>query len=98
MYTFSNYTKQLKSRISVQYELTTLRWGHSQTHVGGGGTRHVRGGARHVRGGGVADTYISTKSFELEEGGEAVWWRLELPTSWCEGGGAVRLKGEANLP
>jgi hypothetical protein len=24
--------------------------------------------------------------------------RLELPTSWREGGGAVRLEGEANLP
>jgi hypothetical protein len=37
MYTFNNYNKQLKSRMSVQYKLTSLRWGHSQMHVGGGG-------------------------------------------------------------
>jgi hypothetical protein len=75
--------------MSVQYELTSLRWGHTQTCVRGGG-----GGARRVRGGG-AGTHISTES---EEGGGAVWRRLKLPTSWREGGGAVPLEGEANLP
>jgi hypothetical protein len=29
---------------------------------------------------------------------EQVQYRSELPTSWREGGGAVRLEGEANLP
>jgi hypothetical protein len=31
------------------------------------------------------------------KGGGAVRRWLELPTSWCEGGEAVRLEGEANL-
>jgi hypothetical protein len=75
MYTFSNYTKQLKSRTSVQYELTSWRWRHTQTRVGGGATTH-----------------ISTESSESEEGGGAVWRRLELPTSWARGkrNGAAR--------
>jgi hypothetical protein len=34
----------------------------------------------------------------IREGGGAVQRRLELSTSWCEGGGAVRLEGEMNLP
>jgi hypothetical protein len=46
-------------------------------------------------------THISTKSSDeasfWREGGGAVRRWLELPTSWCEGEGAVRLKGEANL-
>jgi hypothetical protein len=88
MYTFSNYTKQLKSRTSV--ELTSLRWGHSQMRVAG-----ARGDVRRVGGG--ASTHISTESSESEEGGGAVRWRLDLPTSWREGGGVVQLKGEANL-
>jgi hypothetical protein len=32
------------------------------------------------------------------EGGGAMWQWLELPTSWSEGGEAVWLEGEANLP
>jgi hypothetical protein len=55
MYTFSNYNKQLKSRTSVQYELTSLRWGHTQTRVRGGGS------ARCVGGGGGTGTHISTE-------------------------------------
>jgi hypothetical protein len=78
MYTFSNYTKQLKSRTSVQYELTSWRWGYTQTRVRGGGATH-----------------ISTESSESEEGGGAVRWRLEVPTSYIhEGGGAVRWRLE----
>jgi hypothetical protein len=69
--------------MSVQYELTSLRWGHSQTRA---------------RGGGGANTHMSTESSESEEGGGAVQQRLELPTSWREGGGPMWLKGEANLP
>jgi hypothetical protein len=99
--------------MSVQYELTSLRWGHTQTCVGGGGgARCVRGAGR----GGGASTHISTKLSESEEGGGAVRWRLELPTCciregggavwrqlelstlWREGGGALLLEGEANLP
>jgi hypothetical protein len=86
MYTFSNYTKQLKSYMSVQYELTSSRWGHTQTRVGGGGARCVGGGRR-----GGASTHISTELSESEEGGRTVWQRVELPTSCIhEGGGAVR--------
>jgi hypothetical protein len=110
MYTFSNYNKQLKSRMSVQYELTSLRCGDTQTCVEGGG-----GGTRCVGGGG-ASTHISTELPESEEGRGAVqrwlelptscisqgrgavWRQLELPTLWREGGGVVPLKGEANLP
>jgi hypothetical protein len=76
--------------MSVQYEFTSLRWGHSQMHVGGGG-----GDARHVGGG--TGTHISIESSESEEGGGAVRRWLELPTSWHERGGAMRLDGEANL-
>jgi hypothetical protein len=82
----------LKSRTSVQYELTSLRWGHSQMRVGRGG------GIKHVGGGGGAGTHIYTKSSESEEGGGAVRRWLELPTSWRRGGGVVRLEGEANHP
>jgi hypothetical protein len=61
--------------MSVQYELTSWRWGHTQTCVGGGG-------------GGGAASHISTESVE---GGGAVRWRVEVPTSCIrEGGGAVR--------
>jgi hypothetical protein len=34
----------------------------------------------------------------IREGAGVVRWWLELPTSWHEGGGAVRLEGEVNLP
>jgi hypothetical protein len=47
--------------MSVQYEFTPLRWGHTQTCVEGGG------GVRHVEGGGGAGTHISTESSESEE-------------------------------
>jgi hypothetical protein len=52
--------------MSVQYELTSLRWGHTQTHVRGGL------GARRVGGGGGAGIHISTESSESEEGGGAM--------------------------
>jgi hypothetical protein len=58
--------------MSVQYELTSLRWGHTQTRVKRGG----RGGTRHVEGGGGAGTHISIESSKSEEGGGAVWRRL----------------------
>jgi hypothetical protein len=74
MYTFSNYTKHLKYRMSVQYELTSWRWGHTQTRVEGGGG---------------AVTHISIESSESEEGWGAVWRQLEVPTSCIrEGGGS----------
>jgi hypothetical protein len=75
--------------MSVQYKLTSLTWGHTQTRVGGGG------GTRHVRVGGEAGTHISTESSESEEGGGVVRRWLELPTSCIhERGGAVRWRLE----
>jgi hypothetical protein len=52
---------------------------------------------RHVGGGGGIFHIFTLES--LDEGGGAVWQRLEPPTSWRrEGGEAVRLEREANLP
>jgi hypothetical protein len=57
--------------------------------------------SRRVRGGGGTShtsTMESSDEASSREGVGAVWQRLELPTSWREGGGAVQLEGEANLP
>jgi hypothetical protein len=88
--------------MQCSYELTSLRWGHTQTRVGGGGggARHVGGGGgaiyRHRGGGGGggggAATHISTESCESKVGGGVVRLLLELPTSWHEGDRAVMLR------
>jgi hypothetical protein len=97
-YTFSNCTKQLKSR-SSSYELTSLMWGSEGELSNDKATsRRVRGGGGGATtrraGGGGATTHISMESSDVvsswrKEGG-AVQQQLELSTSWiCEGGGGV---------
>jgi hypothetical protein len=80
---------------------------------GGGVPRHRGGGAvrrtTHIsnessdeasswRERGAVQRRLELPTSYICEVGGAVRRRLELPTSWREGGGAVVLEGEENLP
>jgi hypothetical protein len=85
--------------MSVQYELISWRWGHTQMRVGGGGgaTTHISTESFELEEGGVVQRRLKVPTSCIREGGGAVRRWLELPTSWHEGG-AVWLEGEENLP
>jgi hypothetical protein len=75
--------------MSVQYELTSWRWRHTQTCVRGGGGAASHISTKSVEGGGAVQRRVEVPTSCIREGGGAVRWWLELRTSWREGGGAV---------
>jgi hypothetical protein len=68
--------------MSVQYELTSWRWGHTQTRVGGGAATHISTeSSESEEEGGAVRRWLEVPTFCIREGGGAVRRRLELPTS-----------------
>jgi hypothetical protein len=99
--------------MSDETSSTCVRGGATRRVGGGGVPKHRGGGAvrstTHIATessdeasfwyeGGAVRQWLELPTSCIREVGGAVRWWLELPTSWREGGGAVVLEVEANLP
>jgi hypothetical protein len=71
-----------------------LRGGGATTHIS---TESSDEASSKRKGGGAVRQWLELPTSCIREGEGAVWWRLKLSTSWCEGGGAVPLEEEASL-
>jgi hypothetical protein len=68
--------------MSVQYELTSWRWGHTQMRVRGGAATHISiESSESEEGGGAVRRRLKVPTSCIRKGGGVVRWRLELHAS-----------------